>query len=167
MSQILELTPPSEACNLSSLKTVQDFQLAANNSETLQSIEDCVLVWIKQIEQVTLKFVCRVIIFMSGIVCSFHEISPFCILNFQNFDSCFSTGSGRIWADETWSRQYRSTRGNRLLEEASHEIQLPPRSDWKSTGQSRNSRPACCQVENTLGEYLLVMSFYFNCLDIK
>lgn len=43
---------PSENFDLTKLRCVPDYQQAANNTDSLQAVEDCMQVWIKQIEQV-------------------------------------------------------------------------------------------------------------------
>jgi len=51
--------------DLQKLKNLQDCQAVANNTESLQKIEECVAIWIKQIEQVSI-----VLIFSGrGLVC--------------------------------------------------------------------------------------------------
>ena len=43
---------PCETYDLSTIKNPSDHMAVANSTEGLQAIEDCILVWIKQIEQV-------------------------------------------------------------------------------------------------------------------
>ena len=43
---------PCETYDLSTIRTPHDCQAVANSTEALQAIEDCMQVWIKQIEQV-------------------------------------------------------------------------------------------------------------------
>ena len=43
---------PCETYDLSTLQGPADYLAAANSSESLQAIEECIQVWIKQIEQV-------------------------------------------------------------------------------------------------------------------
>uniref|UniRef100_A0A2C9JCN9 AAA+ ATPase domain-containing protein n=1 Tax=Biomphalaria glabrata TaxID=6526 RepID=A0A2C9JCN9_BIOGL len=43
---------PCETYDLSKINTIQDYQSVANSTESLEKIEECMRVWIKQIEQV-------------------------------------------------------------------------------------------------------------------
>ena len=43
---------PCELYDLSTLRSPHDYVAAANSSEALQAVEECMHVWIKQIEQV-------------------------------------------------------------------------------------------------------------------
>ena len=50
---LLQVTlKPCETYNLHTIQSPQDCQSVANSSEALQAIEECIAVWIKQIEQV-------------------------------------------------------------------------------------------------------------------
>jgi len=46
------LLRPCDGLDLSTLRCPRDYLQAANNVETLQIIEECMSVWIKQIEKV-------------------------------------------------------------------------------------------------------------------
>lgn len=43
---------PCDKCNLDTIASSQDYQTLANSSEGLQMMEECIGVWIRQIEQV-------------------------------------------------------------------------------------------------------------------
>lgn len=45
---------PCETYDLNKVNTIADYQSAANSTETLEKIEDCMKIWIRQIEQVLL-----------------------------------------------------------------------------------------------------------------
>jgi len=44
--------PPCDDLDHSALHSFRDYEKVAGNSETLQAVESCVLLWIKQIRQV-------------------------------------------------------------------------------------------------------------------
>ena len=53
MKRILQVTlKPCETYDLHTIQSPLECQQVANSTEALQAIEDCIAVWIKQIEQV-------------------------------------------------------------------------------------------------------------------
>ena len=47
---------PCQGYDLHTIKDAQDYQNVANSTEAMEAIEECMAVWIKQIEQVRYTF---------------------------------------------------------------------------------------------------------------